>query len=71
MLQKVGEIWLILDVLDECYLRDDSFTNRLLLWIKRIRGSGINIYILVISRPEYDIKTAIKGWAYDEEIIFL
>ncbi|KAK8851752.1 ankyrin repeat-containing domain protein [Apiospora arundinis] len=69
MLHKVGEAWLILDALDECYLRDDSFANGLLPWIKRIRECGVNVHTLVTSRPEYDIKAAIEGWAYDDEII--
>ncbi|KAK8036681.1 hypothetical protein PG993_008664 [Apiospora rasikravindrae] len=69
MLQKVGEVWLILDALDECYLRDTSFANGLLPWIKRIRGSGVNVHMLVTSRPEYDIKAAIEGWACGDEII--
>ncbi|KAK6843411.1 hypothetical protein PG987_004271, partial [Apiospora arundinis] len=69
MLQRVGEVWLILDALDECHLQDDSFANGLLLWIKRIRESGVNVHMLVTSRPEYDIKAAIEGWACDDEII--
>ncbi|KAK8124989.1 ankyrin repeat-containing domain protein [Apiospora kogelbergensis] len=46
-----------------------NFANGLLLWIKRIRESGVNVHMLVTSRPEYDIKAAIEGWACDDEII--
>lgn len=61
MLQKVGEVWLILDALDECHLRDNSFANGLLPWIKRIRECGVNVHMLVTSQPEYDMKAAIEG----------
>lgn len=69
MLQQVGEVWLILDALDECHLRDDSFANGLLPWIKRVRGFGLNIHMLVTSRPEHDIRVAIEACSCDDEII--
>lgn len=71
MLQKVGEVWLILDALDECYQRDDSFANGLLQWIKRTRECVANIHILVTSQSLYDINAAFEGWACDEEIVHL
>ncbi|KAK8105277.1 F-box and WD domain-containing protein [Apiospora kogelbergensis] len=69
MLQQAGEVWLVLDALDEYHPRDESFTNRLLPWIKRTRECGVNVHTLVTSRPEYNIKAAIAGWACNDEII--
>lgn len=67
MLQQAGEIWIVLDALDECSTRDS--TNGLLSWIKDLLKSDLHIHILVTSRPEIDIKSVIEGWARDEEII--
>ncbi|KAK3312589.1 nucleoside phosphorylase domain-containing protein, partial [Apodospora peruviana] len=66
-LQHAGEIWIVLDALDECSTRDNM--NGLLPWIEDLRKSDLHIHILVTSRPEIDIKSVIEGWAGKEEII--
>ncbi|KAK4206015.1 ankyrin repeat protein, partial [Rhypophila decipiens] len=68
-LQQAGEIWIVIEALDECSKRDS--TDGLLSWIKDLRKSDLQVHILVTSRPEIDIKSAVEDWACDEEIIFL
>ncbi|KAM7186285.1 hypothetical protein V8F33_011881 [Rhypophila sp. PSN 637] len=68
MLQQAGEIWIVLDALDECSTRD-SGTDGLLPWLKHLRMSDLDIHILATSRPEIHIKSAVEGWARDEELI--
>ena len=69
MVQKAGEIWLVLDALDECRERNDGPGGGLLPWIRGLRDTGLGIHLLVTSRPEHDIQTAIESWAHIEEAI--
>lgn len=69
MVQKAGELWIVLDPLDECSGRKDGFAGGLLLWIRELRNAGLDIHLLVASRPEQDIQAAIESWADAEEII--
>ena len=69
LIRKAGEVWMVLDALDE--LEEQSLTKGLLPWIKDLRDCASNTHILVTSRPEADIKCAIGEWACDEEIITL
>jgi hypothetical protein len=77
LLRQAGETWIVLDALDECSALDKNTPDRsssrkvLLQWIEDLRRSGLNTHILVTSRPEMDIKSAIEGWARNEEIITL
>ncbi|KAK4159781.1 putative nacht and ankyrin domain protein [Cladorrhinum sp. PSN259] len=59
MLQQVGETWIVLDALDECFT--DSLRDGLLPWIEDLRKSDLDIHVLVTSRPETDIKPAIEN----------
>lgn len=69
MVQQAGEVWLVLDALDECTGQNDGATSGLLLWISNLRNADLNVHILVTSRPQEDIKTAIGGWAQATEIV--
>lgn len=70
MLQQAGEVWIILDALDECSTRKEHSAGGLLPWIENIRSSQqANVHILVTSRPEQDIKSAIEKWARKQDII--
>ncbi|KKA19770.1 Uncharacterized protein T310_6236 [Rasamsonia emersonii CBS 393.64] len=68
MIQQVGEVWIVLDALDECNTRKE--TEALLLWIKCILDSELrNVHLIVTSRPEQDIESAISEWARTEDMI--
>lgn len=70
MVQQAGEAWIILDALDECQTRKDYQDGRLLPWVENLLGSRqTNIHLLVTSRPEQDIKSAIEKWARIQDII--
>ncbi|KAH6646797.1 hypothetical protein BKA67DRAFT_496362, partial [Truncatella angustata] len=67
MMGNLEEVWIVLDALDECETR-----NKLLSWIRNIAqdsSAQVNIRLLVTSRPEQDIMTAIQRHASDEQII--
>ncbi|KAI0435423.1 hypothetical protein F5Y09DRAFT_327738 [Xylaria sp. FL1042] len=54
MAKKAGEIWLVLDALDECITRNNSATN---------------VHLLITSRPEEDIDTFVRKFASSEDMI--
>ncbi|KAI1842958.1 hypothetical protein JX266_010811 [Neoarthrinium moseri] len=64
MIQQSGEVWIILDALDECTSREE-----LLRWLRGIRTEEVNFHILTTSRPERDITSAIEQFSSDEEQI--
>lgn len=68
MIQKIQELWIILDTLDECTTKKGSRTEGSLSWIGDLLNERqINVYILVMSRPEKDIKSAIYEWSDPED----
>ncbi|KAF4546475.1 Ankyrin repeat protein [Lasiodiplodia theobromae] len=70
MVQQAGEVWIILDALDECQTRKGHSAEGLLSWIENIRSSQErNVHILATSRPEQDIKSATERWARKKDII--
>ncbi|KAF3272045.1 hypothetical protein TWF217_003860 [Orbilia oligospora] len=55
MVQNAGEIWLVLDALEECNRNE---WEALFIWIKEIRRQKKkNIHIVVTSLPEFDKNT--------------
>ncbi|KAF3763163.1 hypothetical protein M406DRAFT_108504 [Cryphonectria parasitica EP155] len=69
MVQQADEVWVVLDALDECHARRVDPNRGLLPWIQALRGTQMNIHLLVTSRPEQDIKSTVESWARNEEII--
>ncbi|KLP10132.1 Uncharacterized protein Y057_2610 [Fusarium fujikuroi] len=61
MAQSIGELWIVIDALDECSA--DERSARVLPWVKGISHSEqFNTHILVTSRPELDIEKGITAW---------
>lgn len=58
MIQKLGQVWIVLDTLDECDIR--KRTEELLPWIKDLVSKQTNVHVLVTSRPEQEIEAPIK-----------
>jgi hypothetical protein len=69
MAQQAGELWIVLDALDECNSEDQK-RHDLLEWIQGL-AQNRNVHLLVTSRPEEDIRTTIKKWAPTDSIISL
>lgn len=69
MIQQAGEVWVILDALDECRTLNEHRPWGLLPWIQRFQDSQMNCHILITSRPEQDIESAIKSRAREQDII--
>ncbi|KAH8598562.1 hypothetical protein B0O99DRAFT_567007, partial [Bisporella sp. PMI_857] len=60
MIQQVGEVYIILDALDECSTRGGA--KGLLSWMKGLLSQERkHVHLLVTSRPEEDIKSALNG----------
>ncbi|KAI0197576.1 hypothetical protein F4808DRAFT_463616 [Astrocystis sublimbata] len=71
MIQTAGEIWIVLDALDECTTRYEYPTGGLLMWLQDIRKRELGIHLLVTSRLEADIESAIEAIARVENIVSL
>ncbi|KAM3531642.1 hypothetical protein NHJ13051_000707 [Beauveria bassiana] len=71
MMQECGEVWLVLDGLDECETRSQNAVGGTMPWIQKLRGSLTNIHLLVTRRPVHDIQSCIETWACAEEMISL
>lgn len=69
MLRDVREVWVVLDALDECQIRKVHPSENLLQWIEGLRDSQMNIHLLVTSRQEQEIESAIEQWAHKKDII--
>ncbi|KAH6952507.1 hypothetical protein BKA56DRAFT_681973 [Ilyonectria sp. MPI-CAGE-AT-0026] len=67
MVQAAGELWVVLDALDEC--NDRSHPRGLLPWIMNLRSEKSQVHLLVTSRQEQDIKSAIEKLASCRDII--
>ncbi|KAJ8132754.1 hypothetical protein O1611_g873 [Lasiodiplodia mahajangana] len=68
--QAGGEVWIVLDAVDECTTRRDPIGG-LLLWIQSLPDSQINAHLLVTSRPEPDINAFIGSWTANPRIIHI
>ncbi|QBZ57641.1 hypothetical protein PoMZ_02574 [Pyricularia oryzae] len=61
MVQHNGELWIVLDALDECQTRKGAKTEGLLFWIEEfLTVSRANTHFLFTSRPERDIELALN-----------
>lgn len=72
MIQQVDEVYIILDALDECSTRNGPRAKGLLSWMKDLLSSERgHVHLLVTSRPEEDIKSALNEWARIEHQVHL
>ncbi len=62
MIRQIGEVWIVLDALDECPSKDRR-REALLEWVYNAYTRHQNIHLLATSRPEDDIYSAITRWA--------
>jgi hypothetical protein len=70
MIEQAGEIWIVLDALDECRTRAGSETQGLLKWIAAFFNSNKrNVHLLVTSRPEQDISSGLSEIAPEWEAV--
>ncbi len=68
MLLAAGNIFVVIDALDEYKARRDR-RHDLLIWIRGLCETLDNVHLLVTSRPEEDIRSAIQGWTHAEDTI--
>jgi hypothetical protein len=71
MTQQIDEVWIVLDALDECRTRSGTLTEGgLLSWLKGLLSSELrNFHILLTSRQEGDIESALEECALAEDMI--
>ncbi|KAI9809040.1 MAG: hypothetical protein M1825_002329 [Sarcosagium campestre] len=70
MLQQVGEVWIVLDALDESHARKGKQTEGILLWMRDLLDSKeSNIHILMTSRQDQHIESEIRKWARGDDIV--
>jgi hypothetical protein len=63
MLEDAGEVWMVLESLDKCGFRDDTSKPGLFWWLSSVHSHQTNLHLLVTSRPEEDIRSAIETFA--------
>jgi Cdc6-like AAA superfamily ATPase len=67
MIHNLKEVWIVLDALDECAPRGE-----LLAWLRSVNQDlslQVNMHVLVTSRPEQDIGSAIRRYASNGQMI--
>ncbi|WDK23171.1 hypothetical protein CGRA01v4_14463 [Colletotrichum graminicola] len=70
MVQKIGEVWIVLDALDECQTRTAPKNEGLLCWVQSILNSSqANVHLLLTSRPDHDIKTELEKFVNDQILL--
>ncbi len=69
MIQQTDEVWIVLDALDECRTRKGTETEGLLSWMKGLLSVSSNAHLLITSRSEQDIESALIEWASDEDMM--
>lgn len=70
MVQEVGEVWVVLDALDECTTRKNLETGGIVSWIKEfLNFPQSTVHLLATSRQEQDLDFDIKKWAQKEDVI--
>ncbi|KAF5977577.1 hypothetical protein FBULB1_6509 [Fusarium bulbicola] len=70
MLSAAGEVFIIVDALDE-YQNRSTQRDELLSWIESLCNGEFKTHLLVTSRPEHHVKTSIETWADPYSIICL
>lgn len=71
MMEDTGDIWIVLDAIDECNTRDRNPGPGLLTWLRDLHFRQKGLHLLVTSRPEDDIRSLISSFAKEECIIRL
>lgn len=71
MIEDTGDIWIILDALDECSTRDKHPGPGLLIWLRDLYFRQKGLHLLVTSRPEEDVRSVISSFAKEAFIIRL
>lgn len=69
MIRQAGEVWIILDALDECQNMYSYINRRPVHWVERILLVTTNLHFLVTSRPAQRIHRDVRKWLRKENII--
>lgn len=72
MVQQVGEVYIVLDALDECRTRAGKRTEGMLSWMKdflKTNSEDRNVHLLMTSRSEQDIEAELSQWVCDDDVV--
>jgi hypothetical protein len=70
MVEQIGEVWIVLDALDECSTRRGSPNEGVLLWIRALLSlEQTNIHLLLTSRLEQDILSGLGDLAHSDNTL--
>lgn len=70
IIQQVGEVWIVLDAVDECHDRTWNLTEGMLSWMMELLGSEErNVHVLMTSRPEQQIDLEVAQWACVDDTV--
>ncbi|KAI1209023.1 uncharacterized protein F4807DRAFT_428541 [Annulohypoxylon truncatum] len=68
MIEEADELWIVIDALDE-RVRQRGEIEKVLPWIKTLQNSLTNVHLLVTSREELDIQSAIADWDHPKILL--
>lgn len=72
MVKQAGQVWIVLDALDECRTRAGKRTIGSLSWMTDLlKSDDRNVHLLMTSRPEQDIEAEVRQWACDGDVLSL
>lgn len=63
MIEEAGNIYIVLDALDESSTLEDHHTRGLLSWIDSFRSLRNNVHLIATSRREHAIQSRMDAWA--------
>lgn len=70
VIRQVGEVWIILDALDECHEREWKRTEGMFSWMKDLLGFDEgNVHLLMTSRLEQHIESEVMQWACANDVV--
>jgi Cdc6-like AAA superfamily ATPase len=70
MFERAGEVWIVLDAIDECAERKGGPTEGLLSWMRNlVKRENSNVHCLVTSRPEQDIQAEMSRLTSEKDRI--
>ncbi|KAI1443597.1 hypothetical protein F5Y02DRAFT_392884 [Annulohypoxylon stygium] len=59
MIQGAGEIWIVIDALDECSSALNGYPSESLQWIQNSQRPQLNTHLLITSRPNEDVESVV------------
>lgn len=69
MVHQAGEVYIVLDALDECRTLKEYQTGGLLPWIQSLISQQVNVHLFATSRQEHSIASTIESWVCHRDFV--